>query len=151
MARAGNQRFKIFYELLLPAFFWVPRSIWPSKPIGSPDIVAAHAGFESLNVSSPLWTEGYINFSVPGVFLFLFIFGWCARLGDDSLSNLQLRSAFVTILSSFFASNTLILLRGDLTVGTMYVQMIILFTILLLIFLKISAKTRLQINSTETN
>jgi hypothetical protein len=138
-------------QLLLPAFFWVPRSIWPSKPIGSPDIVAAHAGFESLNVSSPLWTEGYINFSVPGVFLFLFIFGWCARLGDDSLSNLQLRSAFVTILSSFFASNTLILLRGDLTVGTMYVQMIILFTILLLIFLKISAKTRLQINSTETN
>lgn len=137
-------------QLLLPAFFWVPRSIWTSKPLGSPDIVAAHAGFASLNVSSPLWTEGYINFSIPGVFLFLYIFGWCARLGDNSLSNLELRPAFATILSSFFASNTFILLRGDLTSGTMYVQMIIVFTLSFLILMRLSTRTKKLISSLQT-
>jgi hypothetical protein len=137
-------------QLLLPAFFWVPRSIWTSKPLGSPDIVAAHAGFASLNVSSPLWTEGYINFSIPGVFLFLYIFGWCARLGDNSLSNLELRPAFATILSSFFASNTFILLRGDLTSGTMYVQMIIVFTLSFLILMRLSTRTKKLITSLQT-
>jgi hypothetical protein len=137
-------------QLLLPAFFWIPRSIWTSKPLGSPDIVAAHAGFGSLNVSSPLWTEGYINFSIPGVFLFLYIFGWCARLGDNSLSNLELRPAFATILSSFFASNTFILLRGDLTSGTMYVQMIIVFTLTFLILMRISTRKKRLISSLQT-
>lgn len=126
-------------QLLLPAFFWVPRSIWNTKPTGSPDIVAAHAGFASLNVSSPLWTEGYINFSIPGVFLFLFVFGWFARLGDNSLSSIELRPIFSTIISSYFAANTLILLRGDLTSGTMYVQMIIVFTLSFLVFLRPSS------------
>jgi hypothetical protein len=114
-------------QLLLPAFFWVPRSIWSNKPIGTPDIVAAHADFGSLNVSSPLWAEGYINFGIPGVFLFLFLFGRAARLGDNSLSNLNVKPIFSTIISSFFAANTFILLRGDLTSGTMYLQMIALF------------------------
>jgi hypothetical protein len=125
-------------QLLLPAFFWVPRSIWSSKPIGTPDIVAAHADFSSLNVSSPLWSEGYINFGIPGVFLFLFLFGRAARLGDNALSNLTVRPVFSTIISSFFAANTFILLRGDLTSGTMYLQMIALFVFIYTVIGKIN-------------
>jgi hypothetical protein len=130
------------YQLLLPAFFWVPRSFWNTKPLGSPDIVAAYAGFSSLNVSSPLWSEGYINFSIPGVFLFLYIFGWFARLADNSLSIIELSSPFSTIISSYFASNTFILLRGDLTSGTMYVQMIIVFTFSFLLFIRTSSSVK---------
>uniref|UniRef100_UPI004048449C hypothetical protein n=1 Tax=Algoriphagus sp. TaxID=1872435 RepID=UPI004048449C len=125
-------------QLLLPAFFWVPRSIWPSKPIGSPDIVADHADFGSLNVSSPLWAEGYINFGVFGVFLFLFVFGKVARLGDDSLVNLSAKKKpFSAIVSSFFAANTFILLRGDLTSGTMYLQMMAVFVFFFLMMVRL--------------
>ncbi len=129
-------------QLLLPAFFWVPRSFWPSKPIGSPDIVAAHADFGSLNVSSPLWAEGYINFGIIGVFLFLFVFGKAARLGDNSLANLSVKKPFPAIISSFFAANTFILLRGDLTSGTMYLQMIAVFVFVFLIMVKLSPVNR---------
>jgi hypothetical protein len=125
-------------QLLLPAFFWVPRSIWSRKPIGTPDIVAAHANFDSLNVSSPLWSEGYINFGIPGVFLFLFLFGRAARLGDNVLANLTVKPLFSTIISSFFAANTFILLRGDLTSGTMYFQMIALFVFIYTLIGKIN-------------
>lgn len=123
-------------QLLLPAFFWVPRSIWTSKPLGSPDIVAAHANFYSLNVSSPLWSEGYINFGVPGVFLFLYVFGYFARRSDNTLAQPSIMPPFATIISCFFAANTFILLRGDLTSGTMYLQVIALFSFLFLLILQ---------------
>ena len=111
-------------QILLPAFFWVPRSIWTNKPIGTSDVVAGYSNLQSLNVSSPLWSEGYINFGCFGIFLFLFLFGFFARKCDDSLSLIHLRSLFVTIITFFFASNTFILLRGDLNSGTMYLQMV---------------------------
>ena len=130
--------YSIGNQLLLPALFWIPRSIWPNKPIGTPDIVAANADFGSLNVSSPLWSEGYINFGIPGVFLFLFLFGKAARLGDNYLSDLSVKPLFPSVISSFFAANTFILLRGDLTSGTMYLQMIILFVYIFMLISRIN-------------
>ena len=125
------------YQLLLPIFFWFPRSIWNSKPLGSPDIVASYAGFDSINVSSPLWAEGYINFGIFGVFVFLFIFGYFAKLSDTILSNSKQLPPFGFIVSGFFASNTIILLRGDITTGTMYLQLISLIIFVLLLFIQI--------------
>ena len=132
-------------QILLPAFFWVPRSIWQDKPIGTPDLVAEQSDLPSLNVSSPLWTEGYINFGWPGVILFLFLFGLFARKCDNSLSQLQTLPVFVTIITCFFASNTFILLRGDLTSGTMYLQMVagLLYLVILFVRKKRMAKEEL--------
>jgi hypothetical protein len=127
-------------QLLLPAFFWFPRSIWTSKPIGSPDIVASHADFVSINVSSPLWSEGYINFGIPGVFFFIFVFGYFARLNDNVLSQQIPKPPFQTIVASYFAANTIILLRGDLTTGTMYLQMIIVFSYIFLLLIYIPSQ-----------
>jgi hypothetical protein len=128
-------------QILLPAFFWVPRALWPGKPIGTPDIVAADADFLSINVSSPLWAEGYINFGVAGTVLFLFILGYCSRLCDDSLVKTYTRPATVTIITCFFAANTFILLRGDLTSGTMYLQMIMVITWLFLLLIRRTNKS----------
>jgi hypothetical protein len=123
-------------QILLPAFFWVPRSIWKSKPIGTPDMVAENANFGSINVSSPLWVEGFINFGIPGLILFLYLFGRTARLADESLAHKDIRLPFSTIISSFFAANTFILLRGDLTSGTMYLQMVAGITFILLFLVR---------------
>lgn len=60
---------------LLGAFlFWVPRSIWPTKPVGSGSTVLAYQGSDFTNVSSPIIAEGYINFGVFGVMLFALIY-----------------------------------------------------------------------------
>jgi hypothetical protein len=125
-------------QVLLPLFFWVPRSIWPGKPIGTPDIVADSLNFFSLNVGSPLWAEGYINFGILGLVLMLGIFGVTARISDDFLTRTSRQAGpmFPTIASSFFAANTIILLRGDLTTGTMYLQMVLGFTFAIILLMK---------------
>jgi hypothetical protein len=121
-------------QLLLPAFFWVPRSIWDSKPKGTSYIVTADLSFLNMNIGIPLWAEGYVNFGVLGSVLFLFVFGGLARISDDYMvrSSILPGSAFRGITSSYFAANAFILLRGDLTTGTMYLQLMILVTFLML-------------------
>ena len=136
MENTGKFGYSWGNQILLPAFFWVPRSIWKSKPIGTPDMVAENANFGSINVSSPLWVEGFINFGIPGLILFLYLFGRTARLADESLAHKDIRLPFSTIISSFFAANTFILLRGDLTSGTMYLQMVAGITFILLFLVR---------------
>lgn len=57
-------------QLLTAIFFFVPRSIWPEKSVGSGHLVADHLNFVFNNVSSPLVAEGLINFGILGVILF---------------------------------------------------------------------------------
>ncbi len=125
-------------QLLLPAFFWVPRSLWNSKPKGTSSLVTENLGFLNKNIGIPLWAEGYVNFGVLGLAVFLLIFGYLARLSDDCLVEIERtpRSAFRAIVSSFFAANTFILLRGDLATGTLYLQVMILFAFLLLLLIR---------------
>jgi hypothetical protein len=129
-------------QILLPMFFWVPRSLWPGKPNGTPDMVAESYNFFSTNVGAPLWAEGYVNLGVLGVVLLLGMFGFAARLGDDFLARTSSRAGpmFPTITSAFFAANTFILLRGDLTSGTMYLQMVVGFTFVIILLIKRHAR-----------
>jgi hypothetical protein len=130
-------------------FFWVPRSYWNSKPLGTSDIVGDNAGFYSVNVSSSLWTEGYVNFGVIGIFLFLFLFGRFAYLTDSSFKSNKTNKLQATIVASYFASNTFILLRGDLTTGTMYLQMLIVFTFIIKTLIIKIPKSNFFIQSTS--
>ena len=56
-------------QLLGALLFFIPRSIWPSKPIGSGAMMAVNE-FAFSNISMPFWGEGFINFGWLGVFLF---------------------------------------------------------------------------------
>jgi hypothetical protein len=66
------------------------------------------------------------------------IFGVTARISDDFLTRTSRQAGpmFPTIASSFFAANTIILLRGDLTTGTMYLQMVLGFTFAIILLMK---------------
>jgi hypothetical protein len=141
---ADNTGYSFGHQVLLPLFFWVPRSIWPSKPIGTSDVVAESLGFSSTNVASPLWAEGYANLGILGVILFLGIFGRFARSSDDFLIRTTATTGpmLPTIASAFFAANTFILLRGDLATGTMYLQMIIGLTVMIQVLIKRHNPTR---------
>ena len=56
-------------------FFWVPRSLWPSKPVGTGHFLAINRGLQFTNISAPPAAEGIVNFSLVGLIMFGLIFG----------------------------------------------------------------------------
>lgn len=54
--------------------FFVPRAIWPAKPIDTGDIVSTNLGFSYTNVSSPLPAESLMAFGYIGPFIVFFFF-----------------------------------------------------------------------------
>lgn len=99
------------YQLLGALLFFVPRSLWPSKPEGSGNLVCAAQGQSVLNISSPLPAEGAVNFGVIGIVLFAAIAALASRKLDtwfvESESPLRLFYPFACLLFFF-------MMRGDL-------------------------------------
>ena len=62
--------------------FWMPRSLWPSKPVGSGHFMAMDRGVQFTNISAPPVAEGTINFGLIGVVIFGLIFGAIAGCID---------------------------------------------------------------------
>lgn len=110
------------HQLLGPAFFWVPRSLWADKPIGTGTMVAKQAEWWHTNVSCPFWAEGYANFGVLGVLLFFLIYG--AVIGyleyaDRYPSSLR-SQVLAGVAIPFLAGNNFVFLRGDLMTGVQH-------------------------------
>lgn len=105
-------------QLLGVALFWVPRALWPNKPIGSGALVATARGFSFTNLSSPLPAEGLINFGVVGVFLFAFVCGRVMAALDgaywDGLDRSGKRTRRYDILYPFICIMFFFVSRGDL-------------------------------------
>lgn len=57
-------------QLIGCIFFWVPRSMWPNKPIGSGGFIAEefHLRFDHISVN--YWAEGWINYGFAGMLAF---------------------------------------------------------------------------------
>ena len=105
-----------FGKQLLGVFlFFVPRSIWPNKPVGSGAFVA-QSQFEFSNVSMPFWGEGYINFGWFGVIVFTIILVWISA-SLDSKYWCHKHSYHISVKDGYYLivlSSIIFLLRGDL-------------------------------------
>ncbi|UUV21272.1 O-antigen polymerase [Paenimyroides aestuarii] len=103
-------------QLLGVIFFWVPRSYWSDKPVGSGYYIAYYEGYSFNNVSANFFAEGYINFGYLGIVLFIFILAYLsAKL--DVLSNYVLgtSSTNIIIIPYFILLGMIFfMLRGDL-------------------------------------
>ena len=62
-------------QLLGALLFFVPRSFWPEKAIGSGSVVAVDQNYEHLGISMPFIGEGFVNFGIIGSSLFMFLLG----------------------------------------------------------------------------
>ena len=69
-------------QLLGVLFFFVPRSIWPTKPEGSGRLIAEEANYVWDNVSANFFAEGYINFGYIGVIIFSIVLGRWLKVLD---------------------------------------------------------------------
>ncbi|KZZ06692.1 hypothetical protein A3746_16560 [Oleibacter sp. HI0075] len=76
---AKSEGYRYGYNFLGVLLFFVPRGIWPQKPIDSGDLVSTYHGYYYNNVSSPLPAEAYISFGIIGVVLVFYIFSLYIR------------------------------------------------------------------------
>ncbi len=121
MVYVSNEGLSMGYQLLSVLLFFVPRSIWTSKPISSGELIGNYMiekfGFHFNNLSNPVISEGYLNFGVLGsifmaILLAYFVvkfLGWLNQ--DDKLKK---------FMAFYFAIHLMFLLRGDLTSGFSY-------------------------------
>lgn len=71
-------------QLLGALLFFVPRSFWPGKPIGSGATLAGLQPGAWTNISMPFIAEGYINFGMVGIFIFTIVLALLAALFDKA-------------------------------------------------------------------
>ncbi len=106
------------YQLLGVLLFFVPRSIWHTKPYGSGQTVFEWLNQPFTNISCPLLSEGYINFGVIGVCLFGFTFGFLASYIDRNFWNRILKNGasvdFIVLIYPYLLTSFFFMIRGDL-------------------------------------
>ncbi|MCA9242779.1 MAG: oligosaccharide repeat unit polymerase, partial [Phycisphaerales bacterium] len=101
---------------MVPAvLWWIPRAAWPGKPIPSGGIVSdQYTGGKSFSVASTIFGEVYQNFGLPGIPVWMFIFGilvgTITRILRDNEHNLTLWVAWFIVIPDFIGE-----WRGDLT------------------------------------
>jgi len=136
------------HQLLGSTFFWIPRAYWTSKPIGSGAFVADTCGLTFSNISMPFIAEGYINFSIIGVILFLFSLGYFCARQDFIYWELKKYYSFHFFDPFYYLSLGMILfvLRGDLMSSFAYSVAILGSYTCLFYFISIFTNLRLYRN-----
>ncbi len=118
-------------QLMGVALFFVPRSVWPNKPIGSGAFLfdELHLGFN--NVACTFLAEGYINFGVMGSLIFTILLAlivarydaWYWLQGGAAQFRLVRLFYYVAIGMLFYV------LRGDLMSSFAYtIGFVVVFT-----------------------
>ncbi len=123
-------------QLIGSIFFWVPRSVWPTKPEGSGTYLAKtfynlDQVNGNLNISAPFLMEEYINFGLAGVIIVTILMGAIIKYFDTKYSYSQITILIQAsnkiniriihyLLYTSFIGLFLFLLRGDLLSGISY-------------------------------
>ena len=109
------------YQLLGVFLFFIPRSIWLSKPTSTGELIGEYLMNTTprnySNLSNAIVSEGYINFGFFGVVLLAIILAYFIV---KFISWMISKNYFKEFISFYFALHLLFLLRGDLTNGVCY-------------------------------
>ena len=113
--------------------FFVPRSIWPSKPVGSGSVLIRNEFGNDYfsNVSCPFVAEGYINFGIVGAALFGFLLGLFSEKTDTLYRNNNRDRENDFSPYYFLVFQMFFLLRGDLMSGIAYTLAFVLMGLIL--------------------
>lgn len=95
-------------------FFWVPRAIWPNKPIDTGILLAEFKNYQFTNLSAPLPSEMYINGGIALVVLGMLCFGIFIRRWDDTNYRYFLAQGTPSVLGCAVPFYAFIMLRGSL-------------------------------------
>lgn len=112
-------------QLLGVFLFWVPRTWWVAKPMGTGAFVSTQLGWQFTNLSAPLPAEALINFGWGYVLFAIILGGLMGKLDGIYWTNLDVTEKTVrkydllypVLIMFFFFMN-----RGDLLSSTAYMM-----------------------------
>lgn len=109
-------------QLLGVVLFWLPRSIWPDKPVGSGFLLANKLRFTWENVSANYFAEGFINFGHLGILLFIIILAFVTAKCDNFYWSVLIKQKnnFLKIFYLVILGMLFFILRGDLLSSTAF-------------------------------
>lgn len=101
-------------QLLGALLFFVPRTVWHNKPIGSGNYMANLEGFSFGNVSQNFFAEGYINFGLLGILFFLILYALLSCYIDKLGKIYWERKSWGMVIYLQLIFFSFFLMRGDL-------------------------------------
>ena len=114
MAVIKQNRISWGNQLLGVLFFFVPRSIWPTKPVGSGHYLVLQNSGSYTNVSMPFFSEGYINFGYVGMLAFVIIAALIAKKFDTRYWSSPNRPSLQHGIYFLLIGASMFIMRGDL-------------------------------------
>lgn len=134
----SNKDYTYGNQILSALFSFIPRSIWEGKSDPTGSVTASAAGYDYLNISSPLPAEFYVDFGYLGLILFSFFLGLFFRK-IDKYYILSDRINLKYLLSILFIALVPILSRGALlaVINNLYAVIIVFTLMYYIIFLKV--------------
>jgi hypothetical protein len=114
VAKTHEGFFPILHQIFASLFFYVPRSIWPSKPNDTGLELGNLLGLRFQNLSAPWLLEAYVNGRIFGVIFLSIILGFLlTRLDLNVKDNFK-----YFVISSLTSGFLFIILRGSLLQAT---------------------------------
>ncbi|MBO0925885.1 hypothetical protein J1G44_15505 [Cellulomonas sp. zg-ZUI199] len=99
--------------------FWVPRPLWPDKPIDTGVLLAQYRGYSFENLSAPLWAELLVNGGLVALVLGFVLLGALLGRLDGRVSAALLGGGHLwAVVGGIFPIYMMILLRGSLLQAT---------------------------------
>jgi hypothetical protein len=129
-------------QLMGSLLFFVPQSVWPEKPLATGAWLAQELNFNYANIAMPYFGEGFANFGMVGIVLFLIVIAFVNAYADVSYHQKN-RCAEFKIVYLFFLGFEFFLLRGDLTSAVNKTSGFVLALLLVYVTFKLS-KIRLS-------
>lgn len=120
------------YQLLTTIFFFIPRTIWASKGIGSGAYLAEKLNFNFNNISCNYFAEGFINFGFLGILFFLFIISYInARMDKLYWTVVLYKKNNLKNIYYYSLGIQFFILRGDLLSSIAYATGIIISNVII--------------------
>lgn len=113
-------------QLIGACLFFIPRSLWPDKPVPSGELVFGSLNFHFTDIAFPLPFEGYLNFGIVGLLLFAVLYGAIVRklderYWDSRMNNAGKEPTTLLLYYPFLLSLTFYMLRGAMMTTFTYV------------------------------
>ncbi|TFC83435.1 hypothetical protein E3T28_08935 [Cryobacterium sinapicolor] len=105
-------------QALGSVLFWVPRGLWPDKPVDTGILLAQYRGYSFQNLSAPLWAEFLVNGGIGVLIVGFLLVGYALRVMDSRLLPAVKASGYWAIVGAVFPVYMTILLRGSLLQAT---------------------------------
>jgi len=126
-------------QILSGLLFFVPRSIWSGKADATGPLLAKNESFISTNLSSPIYVEAYLDFTMLGTILIGLAAGWIIAQSDRAINSPQ-APWYIVLSAVVFAAFLPILMRGSLLAVISSVISIIFYLVIMGMMAQIKLK-----------